>query len=95
MPLSHKTLQKVEEQITFQDLTGFRSLFTLIWKILTSLDYNKAKNDNLRFLVFQKNRNKFKNDLRAKIWPNNDFLSIFEKMALYVKTLTIFTHILT
>ena len=34
-PWGHKTSQKGKELLNFTDLTGFRSLSTIIWKIWT------------------------------------------------------------
>ena len=49
LPLGLKTSQKGKEQLTFTDLTGFRSLSTIIWKIWTSFGEKMAKNAKSRF----------------------------------------------
>ena len=49
MPQGLKTSQKGKEQLTFTDLTGFRSLSTIIWKIWTSFGEKMAKNAKSRF----------------------------------------------
>ena len=53
--------------MNFQDLIGFRSSFTLIWKMLTSLDEKLAKIKNCDFLVFYKIRNNFFKELLKKL----------------------------
>ena len=65
-------LHKKLEQLNFHDLTGFRSSFTLIWKILSSLGGKIAKNEIVLFWYFMKFVIIFlKNDLKsAKIWPS-------------------------
>ena len=49
LPWGLKTSQKGKEQLTFTDLTGFRSLSTIIWKIWTSFGEKMAKNAKSRF----------------------------------------------
>ena len=56
-PWGHKTSQKGKELLNFTDLTGFRSLSTIIWKIWTSFNKTGPKTQNSYFLVFKKNGN--------------------------------------
>ena len=67
MPLTHKTSQKVKEQLHFQDFTGFRSFSTLVWKILTSVGEKMTKNEKSRFSGILRNLliTFLKNDLES------------------------------
>ena len=49
-PLSHKTLLNVKDQQSFQDLTGFWSWISTIFKILTILGEKMAKIEKSQFL---------------------------------------------
>ena len=44
LPWGLKSSQKGKEQLTFTDLTGFRSVSTIIWKMWTSFGEKMAKN---------------------------------------------------
>ena len=48
-PWGHKTSQKGKELLNFTDLTGFRSLSTIIWKIWTCFGERRVKNAKSQF----------------------------------------------
>ena len=91
MPWGHKTLQKGKEQLNFTDLTGFRSLSTIIWKIWTIFGEKMAKIVKSQFSGILR-----KLDVRATLsdalWANSRVITDKDNLPAFIAILHTYRH---